>query len=206
LRSIGTGSTSAGSDHVTVNVPAGVQPGDAMIAQIAVRGGTGTTITLPAGWTLLLRTNRAGSIGQAVYRRIVPPSPAEPATYTWNFTAGNDAAGGIAAYSGVSQVTPVDASGGQGNASSTSITSPSITVPAGHTADKLLGLFTVTTNAITVPAGTTQQWSFHAVGFGITIAMSDKPLIAAGATGTLVATAGTKGANVGQQVALTPGP
>src|SRR5712692_8619745 len=68
FRSDGTGSTSSASDHVTVSMPTGILAGDLLIAQIAVRGGSTTTITPPAGWSLILRTNSGGSIAQAICR------------------------------------------------------------------------------------------------------------------------------------------
>jgi hypothetical protein len=49
----------------------------------------------------------------------VVTAASEPASYTWNFSAGNDAAGGIADYRGANKAAPIDISGGQANASST---------------------------------------------------------------------------------------
>ena len=124
LRSVATGSTSAASSLVTIPVPAGVVANDVMIAQVTVRGGAGTTLTAPAGWSLVRRDNDSGGqIADGIYVHIVTAA-SEPASYTWNFSAGNDAAGGIAAYSGVNTAAPIDVSGGQANASSTSMTAP----------------------------------------------------------------------------------
>ena len=149
----GTGSTSTVSTQLTVNVPAGVQPNDLMIAQIAVRGGTGIAITPPSGWSLVRRDNFSTTIAQAVYSHLVPAAPSEPSSYTWNFSGANDAAGGIAAYFGASGAAPVDASNGQGNSSATSITAPSLAVPGGDTQDRLLGLFAIANSStVTVPA------------------------------------------------------
>jgi hypothetical protein len=191
---------------VTVSVPTAIQPGDLMIAEIAVRGGTSTTITAPAGWTLVRRDNRTTNIAQATYRRLVPSSPQEPASYTWTFTSGNDAAGGIAAYTGVNTVTPIDANNGQGNANSKNLTAPSITVPAGHNSDRLVGLYSISGGGqvITVPAGTAQLWSFHAIGFGVAVAAGDVTLTSSGATGNKVATANTAGVSIGVLIALSP--
>jgi hypothetical protein len=43
----------------------------------------------------------------------VVTAASEPASYTWNFFAGNDAAGGIADYSGANTAAPIDISGGK---------------------------------------------------------------------------------------------
>ena len=176
-----------------------------LIAEIAVRGGTGLVITPPSGWTLIRRDNSTSSVAQAIYSHLVPNSPAEPSSYTWSFNNANDAAGGILAYIGASTVTPVDASNGQGNASSTSLTAPSVTVPSGNSSDLLVGLFSIANSGtVTVPAGTTQRWSFHATGGGIGVAASDLQLNSAGSTGSENATATTAGINVGELLALFP--
>jgi hypothetical protein len=43
----------------------------------------------------------------------VVTAASEPASYTWNFSAGNDAAGGIADHSGANTAAPIDISGGK---------------------------------------------------------------------------------------------
>ena len=205
LRSISTGSTPVTGSSVTINQPPGVQGNDVMLAQIGVRGGTGITLTPPAGWTLVRRDNNGTTITQALYAHVVTSPVSEPASYTWNFTNGNDAAGGIGDYAGVNNVTPVDVSTGVANASSTSITAPSVNVPGGDNSDRLVGMFAIpNSSAVTVPNGMTQRWDFHATSGGIGVEMSDLALTNSGATGNKVATAGTAGANIGALVALFP--
>jgi len=174
-----------------------------MIAQVTVRGGTGTTLTAPAGWSLVRRDNRGTQIAEGIYVHVVT-GVSEPANYTWKFSAGNDAAGGMAAYTGVNTASPIDVSGGQGNASSTSVTAPSVTVPAGHTGDRLLALFAIpNSSAMTLPGAITGRWNFHAVGWGISAAMGDAS-VPSGATGNYVAIQGTSTVNIGALVALLP--
>ena len=176
-----------------------------MIAQVAVRGGTGINFVPPAGWSLIRRDSSGGTITQAIYARVVPASPPEPASYTWGFNAGNDAAAGIADYANVSGAVPIDANSGQANPSSTSIVAPSLTVPAADPSDRLLAMFALpNSSTITVPSGTTARWSFRAAGFGIAVAMSDVQLGSGGPTANLAATAGTAAVNLGAQVALLP--
>ena len=203
MRNIATGSTSGGSSQVTIPVPAGVVANDVMIAQVTVRGGSGTTLTAPAGWSLIRRdSDTTLQISEGIYLRVV--SGSEPASYTWNFTAGNDAAGGIAAYSGVNTATPIDVTGGQGNAASTSVTAPSITIPAGHNSDRLLALFAIPdSSAMSLPGSIAGRWNFHAVGWGISAAMGDAS-VPSGATGNYVALQGVSTVNVGALVALLP--
>ena len=203
LRSIATGSTSTGDDHVTVSVPPGVAPGDIMLAQVAVRGGVDQTLTPPASWSLIRRDSDPTTIAQAIYSHVVQAS--EPASYTWNFNAGNDAAAAIADFAGVNTTTPVDVNNGQANQSSTGITAPSITIPTGHNEDLLIGMFAISNaSGIMVPPGTSMAWSFPAIGYGIGIAMSDLNPALNGSTGSWVATAGSPHPNTGGIVALLP--
>ena len=189
---------------MTIPVPAGVVANDVMIAQVTVRGGAATTLTAPAGWSLVRRDNdTGGQIADGIYLHIVTAA-SEPASYTWNFSAGNDAAGGIAAYSGVNTAAPIDVSGGQANASSTSMTAPSITIPSGHNADRLLAVFaTANSAAITLPGAVSARWNFRAIGFGISAAMGDAS-VPSGATGNYVALQGSGKVNIGALVALVP--
>jgi hypothetical protein len=160
LRGIATGSTATAANHVTVSGPRGIGPGDVMIAQVAVRGGYAQNLIAPAGWVLIRRDVADPMINQAIYRHVVPSSGSEPKNYTWNFNSGNYAAAGIADFAGVATVTSVDANGGQGNPSSTLITAPSITIPAGHIGDLLLGAFAIANGStITVPLA--------AAGYGV---------------------------------------
>ena len=189
LRSMSSASTSGtGGDHITVNIPTGVTPGDVMIAQVAVRGGSGTTLTPPAGWSLVRRDDNGGNLAQAVYSHVVPTSPGEPASYTWTFNAGNDGTAGIADFVGVSTVSPVEVNDGQSNASSTSITAPSITIASGHNADLLLEIFaTAAGSAVSVPPGSTYVWGFRADSFGAGMGMAYLNPVPSGATGNWVA-------------------
>ena len=203
VRGIATGSTSAASDHVTISVPAGVLANDVMVAQMAVRGGSSTALSAPAGWTQIRRdSDTTSQVTEGLYYHVV--TGAEPAGYTWTFTSGNDAAGGIADYTGVNTASPIDASGGQSNASSTSVTAPSINIPAGNNSDRLLALFAIpNSTAMTLPGAITGRWNFHATGFGISAAMGDTTT-PSGATGNYVATQGTSTVNVGALIALRP--
>ena len=203
LRSIATGSTSAASDHVTVPTPKGVLPKDVIVAQVAVRSGTPITLTAPAGWSLVRRNNDSGGqIAEGVYVHVILGS--EPSSYTWNFTSGNNAVVGIAAYSGINTAAPIDVSGGQANAVSTNVTAPSITIPIGHNADRLLMLFAIPDrSAMTLPAAIAVRWNFHANGWGISAAMGDAS-VPSGDSGDYVALQGVSSVSVGAVVALRP--
>jgi hypothetical protein len=186
---------------LTIGRPAGATTGDVLLAAISVRGTT--TITPPAGWTLVRLDNAANYVIQAVYFRVVS---SEPASYTWRFSSSNAAAGGILDYSGVNTASPIDAQGGTvTGTATTSIAAPSITttVPG----DRVVGLFGIGgTNSITPPTGMNEQAEAAATAGNLHVTWegSDFPPAAAGPTGTRTATASIAHPNVGQLVALKP--
>ena len=118
---------------ITINKPTGTAKGDLLIASIAVRPQT-ATITAPSGWTLVNRQNNPNGDPNAlaVYTKVATNS--EPANYTWSFSANTGNAGGIMAFSGVDNTTPVNVSGGQlTNISTTTFTAPSVTTTVTNT-------------------------------------------------------------------------
>jgi hypothetical protein len=201
LRSVSTGSTTSSSsrDSVTIPAPAGLTSGQVLIAQLAVRGGAGQKINAPGGWSLVRRDNSGGSVAQAAYFHVVSSS-SEPSSYTWTFNAGNDAAGGIAAYVGALGSEPIDVSGGQNNGVSAIITAPSISLP--HTGDRVVALFAIAgTSPITDPPSMNQRWNFRSASYGISVVMSD--LTYSSNSVPSVSSSTTVGsANVGAQIAL----
>jgi RHS repeat-associated protein len=187
------------STTLLVTKPAGVASGDALLAAVSVRGTP--TITPPSGWSLIRSDPNTTVMTQALYVKVAGGS--EPANYTWTFGASASAAvGGILAYTGVDPLNPVDTSGGQANASSSSITAPSVTTNVSD--ELLLGAFGTGNNpTFTAPADMTERFQLSAVGtnkIGLDVADVARP--SAGATGTRVATGTSSAANIGQLVGL----
>jgi hypothetical protein len=191
---------------LTIARPAGVVAGDVMLAQINVRGGTGVTITPPAGWVLVTngRINSTTILAQAVYYKVAGAS--EPVNYAWSFTSGR-ASGGIAAFRGADNTTPVNIANGQFNASSTNINAPSITTTSANT--MLVGLFSFARGGGTVapPAGMTEAYDNSSGGGanGVTSEAAYAIQAANGATGMRTATGSNAEVNIGHLVALRPG-
>lgn len=210
LRSVTTGGDPYGAlSSVTIAVPPGVQPGDTLIAQIAVRLPSRAPLLAPAGWTLVRRDQSLGQerVSTAIFYRIVPGTGEAASSYTWAFPPGNNAVGGIAAYSGVDPDSPIDASSGQGNSESdaTAIDAPSLTIPTGRYGDLLICSFTVADGSpVTLPAGIEQRWGVHPPSFGVFAAMGDVQIFAGTSTSPEVALASVPRPNVGQQIALKP--
>ncbi|MBS0307637.1 MAG: hypothetical protein JSS58_01585, partial [Proteobacteria bacterium] len=200
---------SSAVSSLSFSPPAGATIGDLMLVQLAVRGGTGiTSLTPPAGWNVAAdRVDNGTSLMQIVYYRVVTASETTP--YTWSFTS-NRAAGDMIVYRGVDTSTPINASGGQANASSTSVTAPSITTTV--TGTTLVGFFSTTNGgtSITAPCSPLPCMNGRyanqtgAGPNGVAIEISDATQAAAGATGSRTGTATVAADNIGQLVALKP--
>jgi len=200
---LGAAATGVNTSTNTLTLPTPAHaPGTVLLAAVEVRGQP--AITAPAGWQLVRMTPNGTSLRLATYWRLVGSS--EPASYTWTFSSAAGAVGTVLAYNGVSPTAPIDVSGGQANASSTSVTAPSITTTVPNA--QVVGLFAV--SALTTfrpPADMTERSdvaSPAAVQFKVTGSTADTVRPVAGATGTRVAVAGGAAPSVGQLVALRP--
>ena len=145
----------------------------------------------------------ASAMRQAIYVKIATPT--EPSSHAWSFSARNSAAGIIVAYQGTDPSTPVDASSGQPNPASISITAPALstTVPGAL----LVGFFgTVSNPSITPPPGMIEQTETiqNAGKNKISLETADTLLAATGSSGTRTATASQGSANIGQLIAIRP--
>ncbi len=197
-----TSAANDGTTSLTISRPAGTASGDVLLASIAARGNP--AITAPSGWSLVRLDANGNTLRQAVYVRVATSS--EPATYTWTFSKSETATGGISAFSGVDTTNPIDASGGQGNASSDLLTAPSITTTG--TNRMLVALFgTAVVTSITPPGGESERFDIASPTsnrYKLTSEAADETRASSGATGSRVATAANSGASVGQLVALRP--
>ena len=203
LRGVSTAISATGAKvkTLTITTPAGVQTGDVMLAAITVR--SGATITVPGGWTPVRATLTGSDLRQATYVSVVGGTI--PASAAFTLSAKSVVAGAIAAYSGVSPTTPVEASGARTNTSSTSITAPSTTstVPG----SMLVGVFGIATNATMTPAATMTERADIKTGAAakkVALELADDTLETPGATGLRVATASAAAVNIGTVVVLRP--
>ena len=116
---------------LVLNVPAGTTVGDVLIASVATTP-TGTTVTPPTGWTSALSTAQASATSNRLSTFYHVVSGVEPASYMFaldgSVPAG--AAGEMIAFSGVDNVSPIDAQGGNATASSLTQTATAITTTA----------------------------------------------------------------------------
>jgi hypothetical protein len=141
-------------------------------------------------------------MGQWVFVKVA--AAGEPAA-TFTLSSSQAAAGGILAYAGVNQTSPIDVSGGSINGSSTSIAAPSVTTTAAG--DVVVGLFGIGSNTtVSPPASTTERGEAvsSAGTYKVDSESADFVMAGAGATGNQTATAANAAASIGQLFALRP--
>ncbi len=109
--------------QIVINKPAGTTTGDLLIAAVATDGNTSATLSAPAGWTLIDRSNQGGEVSLGVWWKIAGGS--EPASFTFTWSGGEEVYGWIMRFSGAHPTSPVHiAASGGGNVSNP--TSPAV--------------------------------------------------------------------------------
>lgn len=94
-------STATASSTLTLSKPPNTVAGDAMVAQVVVRGGSATSVTAPNGWLLVSAHDNGTAVKSLVYERTATGPAAS--VYVWSFNSPVDAAGGVVSYSGVAK-------------------------------------------------------------------------------------------------------
>ncbi len=134
-------SGSALATTMPLMMPSPVPSGDICVAHLAVSGDN--IITTPAGWVRIREDINGHQATQGLYWHLTQAS--EPAGYTWSANGQVFFEGGIACYSGVNSLAPVDPGAPKGSgaiANGTVITVPSITTQTNG--DLIIGAFMVT--------------------------------------------------------------
>lgn len=129
--------------------PAGTVNGDLLLAFVYVEGGTGTTVTPPAGWTSEKRVDDGTVVGMEVFSKI---AASEPATWTWTLGAAVDAWIHTIAVVDADQLDGVGQASGLASAESTDLPAPGITSPEAETLIYAAWMVNAAT-AITAPSG-----------------------------------------------------
>ncbi|MBF6640455.1 hypothetical protein IVB69_03075, partial [Flavobacterium sp. J49] len=194
------------SSSASINVPSGTVAGDLLVVGVMFESGDGTTITVPAGWTLIRRSNQSSNVGMATYFRIAGSS--EPATYTWGL-GWKKWSIGMSRITGASPIISVSADA-LGSSSSTSVVAPAITTT---TANNLILTFYCNKKPATYTiavSGTTERYDAPNTAGGVPSNMMASYVHAPiGNTGTRTATASQAETWVAQTVAIclsnTPG-
>lgn len=181
--------------------------GDVLLAVAAHQGGSVKNMTPPTGWTAVPNTDWFQGTNARIHAWFKVAGPAEPASYTFALVgSGDDMSGGILDIGSANAAAPIDASGGQsnGSTSSTSVTAPSITTIS-SSAMLVFGGACASAGAFTPPTGMTEQWDAATSGtYKVTTETATEQLVAAGPTGTRVATFPGGCRSVAIQVAVAP--
>jgi PKD repeat protein len=188
VTAVGTSTTNSATavSSVSLTKPAGTAAGDVLIASITTDLNPSVS-SVPAGWTAIvnaLSINSSSSSGARVFVYYHVVGSADPSSYTWNLGTAVKWGGGITAYRGVNQSTPLDST--VVTAVDTSYTATGITLASITTASNgamLIGGvgFDSSSPAATPPSGWTERW--EAAG-GQIAEEADKPQPTAGASGT----------------------
>lgn len=199
FRAAAANSTASNVSSLTVAVPASVQAGDVMILIAEQRN----TVNTPTGWTLI--RSQAGSGGfstvTAAFYKVAVAGDAG-STVTVTFGGAESVALVLAAYSGVSNSSPVNMSSSSNAGSVTSASTPTVTttaancwiVSAGCHYSSSAGQMSVSDSQRQASPAT--QWS-HAV-------LGDKLQSAAGLSSADTVTNPDGGTTVVYTIALTP--
>jgi subtilisin-like proprotein convertase family protein len=190
FRAAASATTASGVLTLTINKPAGTVQNDVMIAAIGVQPRT-ATITAPAGWTLLRRSQQnAGTSNElATYYKVAGAS--EGASYSFTLSTSTGAAGGIVSFSGVDIDDPIDIENGQVTASSLNHAAPTVTTTS--TSDMVVTAHTIASSVTwTPPAGMTEAVDVASAALGNagqSLEINYVTQAAIGATGTKTAVA-----------------
>jgi hypothetical protein len=198
---------SAGAASLSIARPASTASGHFLVAGITVDGGSGTTITPPAGWTLIRRQNSttATNVSIATYYRV---AGSEAGPYVWTFSPSVRASGGIIRFTGVDNSNPINVSNGNAGGPGTALSATQVTTTVANTA--LVGFLGTDTGAtFTASGGTplTERIDVRNTNAGGPSTWgANATQASAAATGNKTATASLSAPWVAQLVALRPVP
>lgn len=191
-------SASSGGPSVTVNLPAGTQAGDVLVAMAIGMSNPGEITFTNSTWNLLHQpgNNSQDILGASFWRRA---TAAEPASHTFQMGDPDPGAVIIAAYSAVDSVTAVDASAGQFNNNLSSAVVPSITTTTAATR-LVSGVAVEGPATVAAPTGQTQR-RMQTVSGGV-LGLADESFATVGASGTRSVSLGSNRYSAGMAVAL----
>lgn len=213
----GAAHNSGGASNVSsvaVTKPSGGAWGDVRLAAVHASGGTGRTITPPANWTLIRRSNQSTNTALATYSYVIPTN--EGATHTWSLDTATVMNVTMITFNGVDTTTPVHISAETLlSTAATTITAPSVTTTVDNAwvvrvfAALFLGAGGQQV-AVTPAAGFTERdedASINISGSGSRATEwsdQNQVLTPAGASGTEAATTNVSANGAWQTIALNP--
>ena len=204
-RSSSTANATTATSTVSLPAPTGRTAGDVLVASFTTD--LNPTVAVPAGWTAIvngLSINSTTTTGARVFAYYRVVGSGDPASYTWTLSKAVKWGGGITAYDGVSNTTPLDSAvttAVNATYTATSITVPSVTTT--RNGARLIGGvgFDTAIPGATAPTGWTERWE---AANGQIAQQADQPQATAGAAGTATWTFSAAKAAAAWRTALRP--
>jgi hypothetical protein len=198
--------SAASAASLSINEPSATAAGDLLVAIVSHQGGSTRSVSPPAGWTAVPRTDFSNGSNARIHAYYHFAGSSEPASYVFALTGGTSQAmaGGIFDITGANATTPINASNGQSNGTtaSKSVPAPSITTTVVHTL--LIYGGAVNSNANwTAPGLMSEGWQQSTNGpYKISTESAGQPIANAGATGTRTGFLSTSGTSVAIMIAI----
>ena len=194
------------STSLTVAKPAGTTAGDVLLATVSHQGGSGRSISPPAGWTNIPGANASDGSNARIHAFYKVATGSEPASYVFTLTGGGgmSIAGGVVALQGASTTSPINAAGAAstGGANVLQLTAPSITTTKPNTALVYSGAVN-TSATFTAPQLMPEQWDVIGGGsYQVANSTAIGGVSAAGPTGSRAATLSTSARGVATAIAI----
>ncbi len=213
LRSVGV-SPGANSTSCVIVKPAGLAVGDLMIAQ-DVTVDSGEDVTPPANWTLIRADAYSTTVKSHLFWKIAVQADVDATNFTFTTVNTRINRGAISAWIAgtFDPTTPINANNGQGNAGSTTVTSPAITpsvancmilMVCGIRDDNTQSAYAIATSN---PASWTEAYDLlytMSPGTDLALALGYALRPETSSTGNGTATTSGSSDNIGQLVAIAP--
>jgi hypothetical protein len=150
---------------ISISAPTGISTGSFLVATFSMdnEGSNRANITAaPVGWTHYGQLNTANEVVNLdVWYKFV--AVGDPSSYTWSFSPDpQDVAGGIIAFSGISQSTPIDTSVSNTGSSGTTALVPGFGAAYANEELLFMSAFNGDANLSGVTSGFAQQWNLLA--------------------------------------------
>jgi myo-inositol-hexaphosphate 3-phosphohydrolase len=150
---------STATNVIAIPRPAGTAAGDVLVACLALNGGSVSSTGVPSGWAPIASLTAISNPHVFAYYRVA--GVFEPTDYRWTLGSSVQSGAGIARYSGVDNVMPLDAPAATASgAAATSATLPGVTTATANA--MLVGCMAVNSSSLAVtiasPSGMTEAW------------------------------------------------
>ncbi len=179
--------------------PSGIIEGDLLISVACYESGSSQSVSSPAGWTLIAKTDNGSNIGITTFYKVVDAMDVAAATFTFSLTEDKKWTLGISRISGVDTVSPIDIhsenSGSDGNVIAASATT---------TVDSclVLAIYGNKKDATYVGSNNEEYEVEHATGQIASQMLETFVKLSAGSTGNTVAIPSNSESWIAQQIAI----